>query len=78
MLILPSDPEFHETLAMAIPPHWREVANRIGQNCFFVASSDSGLLRPATNEELTEYLYGGEYDDRLESIGDSDDVEPDL
>ncbi|WNZ24848.1 hypothetical protein HJG54_19675 [Leptolyngbya sp. NK1-12] len=68
MLILPGDPEFETTLATALPPDWIAVAERMGQQCCFVADRDSGLLRPATDAELTEYLYGGEYDERLEAI----------
>lgn len=68
MLILPGDPGFDFTLATAIPPGWLAVAEQIGQQCSFVADRDSGLLRPATDQELTEYLYGGEYDERLEDI----------
>lgn len=70
MLILPGDPLFDWTLASHLPPDWRQVADHISQQCFFVASSDSGVLRPASNDELDEYLYGGEYDERLEGIAD--------
>lgn len=69
-LILPGDPDFHFTLSQALPPGWREVADRIGKNVCFVASVETGLLRPATPDELNEYLWGGEYDQRLEENGD--------
>jgi hypothetical protein len=69
-LILPGDPEFHLTLSTALPPGWREVADHIGQNVCFVASVESGILRPATPDELNDYLWGGEYDQRLEENGD--------
>lgn len=71
-IILPGDPEFDWTLMCNLPPNWRQVASSIGQQCAFICSSESGLLRPATNEELTEYLYGGEYDDRQAQIGNDD------
>lgn len=73
MLILPGDPEFDFTLATAIPPGWRNVAEQIGQQVAFVAQVGSGLLRPATPDELDEYLMGGEYDERMEALGDTDD-----
>jgi hypothetical protein len=78
MLILPGDPEFDFTLATALPPSWLAVAERIGQQCSFVADRDSGLLRPATDAELTDYLYGGEYDERLEALDQIEDAEHEL
>lgn len=63
MIILPGDPLFDITLFQALPPGWRGVADRIGQQVAFVASAGSGLLRPATPGEVDEYLYGGEYDE---------------
>lgn len=68
MIILPGDPEFDLTLACNLPPDWRKVADRLGENCVFVASSGSGVLRPCDPNETAEYLYGGEYDDRLLEI----------
>lgn len=74
MLILPGDPDFDLTLFQALPPGWRQVADRIGQQVCFVASAGSGLLRPATPDELDEYLCGGEYD---EVTGAGDDLDDD-
>lgn len=75
-LILPGDPEFDWTLATSLPPDWRAVADRIGEYCTFVASVGSGgVLRPATPQELDEYLWGGEYDERLLEIDEEDDWE---
>ncbi|MGG6293797.1 hypothetical protein ACQ4M4_05175 [Leptolyngbya sp. AN02str] len=67
-LILPGHPLFDETLATALPPDWQAVASRINQAPIFVASATDGILRPATPDELTEYLYGGEYDERLDAL----------
>jgi hypothetical protein len=69
-LILPSDPEFDLTLATAIPPDWRNPAKQISQGVMFVADAGSGLLRPALPDELMDYLYGGEYDERIAAIED--------
>ncbi|MDG2614707.1 hypothetical protein P7L53_00480 [Thermoleptolyngbya sichuanensis XZ-Cy5] len=71
-IILPGDPEFDWTLATAFPPDWRAVADRIGDYCTFVASPGSGLLRPATPGELEDYLWGGEYDERMMELDDED------
>ena len=68
VLILPENPLFDWTLATAPPPGSQGVN-------FLVADSESGILRPATNSELQDYLYGGEYDDRMRAIGDSADPE---
>jgi hypothetical protein len=73
LIIYPGDPEFDMWMYSALPPDWKAYADTINQQCFFVAASDSGLLRPASRQELDEYLYGGEYDDRLEEIGDDDE-----
>lgn len=71
MLILPGDPLFDATLATP-PPNWRDAANRDGNTYAFVVEPGSGLARPATMAELTEYLEGGEYDERLSEIEDED------
>lgn len=42
---------------------------------YLVADSETGILRPATLKELDEYLEGGEYEERMRSIGDSADPE---
>jgi len=71
MLILPGDPEFSETLATP-PPNWREVAARLSGEFAFVAKADSGILQPVSMRELDDYIEGGEYDERLEQLGDED------
>jgi hypothetical protein len=74
LLILPCDPEYSEALGQSLPPDWLAVAEKIGQACAFVVSPESGLMRPATPAELDDYLYGGEYEKRLEQSGDPDDL----
>ena len=66
-LILPGNPLFDITL-LTPRPDWREKANADGDTYAFVFDADSGLTRPVTNQELEEYLYGGEYDERLAQI----------
>jgi hypothetical protein len=77
MLILPGDPLFDWTLACNLPPNWQQVSAYLGEACVFVASAGSGVLRPCNSIETDDYLYGGEYGDRLEEIDqyDSDEVE---
>lgn len=69
-LILPGDPEFDWTLSTTLPPGWLDVAEAIGEQVAFVCSPGSGVMRPATPEELTEYLWGGEYDERMQDLED--------
>ena len=73
MLILPGDPLFDWTLACSLPPNWRQVSDYLGEACAFVASAGSAVLRPCNSHETTEYLYGGEYGDRLLEVDDNDE-----
>lgn len=72
-VILPGHPCHDVTLAQNLPPGWADkAANSCGAGAF-VFKLGSGLMVPASKAELTEYLDGGEYDERLESIGESSD-----
>ncbi len=64
-LILPGDPEFDFTLATMPPP-----GTIAGGDIAFIARAGSGILHPATQVEVREYLEGGEYDQRLAEIGE--------
>ena len=75
-LILPGNPLFDITL-LTPRPDWREKANADGNTYAFVVDADSGLTRPATSQELEEYLYGGEYDERLVQMGESEEYDLD-
>lgn len=77
MLILPGDPLFDWTLACSLPPNWRQVSDYLGDACAFVATAGSGVLRPCSSYETTDYLYGGEYDDRLIELDDYYDYDED-
>ena len=68
-LILPGDPLFDLTL-LTPRPDWREKADADGNQYAFAVDPDNGLARPVTSQELEEYLYGGEYDERLAQIDD--------
>ncbi len=72
LLILPCDPEYSEALGQSLPPDWLAVAEKLGQACTFVVSPKTGLMRPATPAELDDYLYGGEYEERLGQVGEVD------
>lgn len=71
-LILPGNPLFDLTLATAIPPGWRQASEACSAQVAFVAESGSGLLRPASPQELEDYLAGGEYDERMDELGESE------
>ena len=59
-LLLPSDPGFYEILAT--PPPTK------GQGVNFVCRSGQDVAEEVSEGELTEYLEGGEYDQRLQDI----------
>ncbi len=68
-LILPGNPLFDITL-LTPRPDWQDKASADGDTYAFVVDADNGLTRPATSQELEEYLYGGEYDECLAQIDD--------
>lgn len=70
LLIYPGDPEFEQILGTTLPLNWRESAWNSCGNFTFICDSQSGLMRTATFEETREYLEGGEYEERLETIGE--------
>jgi hypothetical protein len=72
-IILPGDPGFDWTL-MTPPPDWRQAAAKDPDGFAFVVEPGSGMVRLATADDLEEYLLGGEYDERLDEIGDNDEV----
>jgi hypothetical protein len=75
MIILPGTPEFDFTLGRNLPPNWRAVAAQNGSSFHFVARSGSGILELVNDSDLQEYLEGGEYEERLNEMGDEDELE---
>lgn len=72
-LILPGDPLFDFTLGAALPPGWQDAAAAAGGDFALVARAGSGILEAVPEWEVEEYLEGGEYDQRLEEIGEVED-----
>lgn len=68
-LFLPGDPRFNETLANPDLFNYEALGATKG-SMTFIARSDTGLLEPATSEELAEYIYGGEYEERMTRLGE--------
>lgn len=68
-LILPGDVEFDCTLNGLLPPVDQ------GVQPLYVQRPGSLLLEPATAEEMTEFLLGGEYDDRLDEMEEDEEEE---
>ncbi|MEQ9236343.1 hypothetical protein [Coleofasciculus sp. E2-BRE-01] len=66
-IITPENPLFHFTLATCPPP------GKQPDQLYFVVDAESGLIRNADNRQVTEYLKGGEYDARLDVIGEPED-----
>lgn len=71
-LILPGDPDYYHTLATMPPPG---VAS--GGETAFIFRAGSSVMVPATRQEVDDYLYGGEYDDRLVETDDDLDLDDD-
>ncbi len=65
-LILPGNPLFDFTLDTTPPPGWQSSIAVDGFAGFVISAS--GLMRPATPDELDEYLDGGEYDERMTDV----------
>ncbi|MEC4804430.1 MAG: hypothetical protein SAJ12_10510 [Jaaginema sp. PMC 1079.18] len=76
-LILPGTIEFEETLATVLPYNWQEIAYSACGDYNFIARAGSGVLEAVHESEAREYLYGGEYDQRLEEAEDWTGDEPD-
>ncbi len=74
-LILPGTPEFDFTLGTCVPPDWKEEAFSLFGEYTFLADSETGLLRVASFKDTDEYLYGGEYEQRLNQLGDNDEFD---
>lgn len=55
---------------MQKPPNWQQAAAKDPDGFAFVFEPGSGLMRVADADDLEDYLYGGEYDERLEEIGE--------
>lgn len=64
MLILPGHPLFDLTLATP-PPDWRLKQEKTNEGINFVKDVETGIFRSVTQQELMEYLLGGEYDEAM-------------
>lgn len=62
------NPFFHEILNSTPPPNWRKQVDSEFSGVFTVDSL-TGIMQPASLEDLDEYVEGGEYD----SICDEDE-----
>lgn len=61
----PDSPFFDEILQSTPPPGWRKQIDS-DHSGVFVCNGVTGIMRPATHDELIEYVEGGEYDEILE------------
>lgn len=57
-ILLPGHPLYSSTLGQSLPPGWES------QSQLLVCRSGSDVLETASDTELGEYLYGGEYEQR--------------
>ena len=70
-LILPQNPAFQETLDN-IPFFWSTMQKEASGIVHLAADPETGLLRPCTDKEFEEYVFGGEYDERLAIMDDQE------
>lgn len=68
LIMLPTDEGFTEILHSSLP-----IGSSLS-DCF-VVRADSGVLEAVNATEMSEYAFGGEYDERLSLMGDDDDLE---
>lgn len=73
-LILPGDPRFDQTL-LTFSPNFAQECDRLNGEIYNVVDPETGLIKHVDEQTAIEYLYGGEYDLRMEQIDDSDSEE---
>ena len=64
LIMTPDWPWFNEILQETPPPGWRQSVDSDFSRAFIVDSA-TGIMRPATDAELDEYIEGGEYDEMV-------------
>lgn len=72
-LLLPGDPGFYETLGRQLPPDWQEIASNHPDFVFVAKAGNGGVLTPVAWEEAEDYLYGGEYAQRLAELEEEEE-----
>ena len=75
IIILPQNPLFYETLEN-IDLFWNFHKNqRSDENLNLIVDFETGVLKNATHKEFEEYLFGGEYDERMKILSDQEIIE---
>lgn len=69
LILTPDHPDFDRVSSRLLPAFWRNQLDRHGGAVVWCARSETGLLEPLSYAETDEYLYGGEYDERLAQSG---------
>ncbi len=77
MLILPDHPLFNFYLQTAKPPDFNHRQDISDTPINFVLDAHTGILRTANEQELNDYLFGGEYDEVIDEY-DEDFLEDEL
>lgn len=67
-ILLPCDPEYHQTLNN-LPVFWKQEAHKRSGEIFFIKRAGSGLMEPASYQQVNEYLEQ-EYDEMLDEQQD--------
>jgi hypothetical protein len=62
LIMTPDHPDFGTILHSQLPPGWeKQFSGNVGGT--FIVRAETGLLEPASEAEIDEYLYGGEYEE---------------
>jgi hypothetical protein len=59
-LLLPGHPLFLPTLQSTLPPGWQNISTNTP---IFVADANNGMLRQITENQIDDYVFGGEYEE---------------
>jgi hypothetical protein len=71
LIMTPEDPRFYPILHGNLPTGWQQEADG-GFSGTFGVDADTGLLRPLNEDDLNEYVWGGEMDFVNEQYEDDD------
>jgi hypothetical protein len=73
LIIIPENPKFQETLDN-IPFFFGKLQSESSEMLNLVVDSETRLMRAVSERELTEYLWGGEYDQLLSDYEEEEEL----
>ncbi|CAD5950077.1 hypothetical protein NO976_02560 [Planktothrix agardhii] len=73
LIIIPENPKFQETLDN-IPFFFGKLQSESTEMLNLVVDAETRLMRSASEQEFTEYLWGGEYDQLLSDYEEEEEL----